>query len=591
MRKRTRRNLVFSVSLIGLAALQIVSQAPRSNGEENPPAEPAATARQGTCTPASPALNGGAAAVPAPQPGQQAPKPLHEVIDQLIDQGYQARGVKPAENCSDADFLRRIYLDLTGMIPTLGESRAFLESNSPIKRQQLVDRLIYSPEYARHMSRVFDVLLMERRPAEKIPQADWEAYLFRAFSANKPYDELVRELLASDGADESTRAASRFILDRGADPFLMTRDTGRVLLGMDYQCAQCHDHPLINHYVQRDYYGLFAFFSRSTIFVPKGETKSLIADKADGDVQYKSVFIKGDSDHAMRPHLPGEPEIEEPQMPIEQAYEVAPADNVRPIPKYSRRRKLAEILPRGENRAFTKNIVNRLWAMMMGRGLVHPVDMHHPSNPASHPELLDVMADRFVEMRFDIQSFVRELALTRVYQLSSEYADPDQRPQEDSFAVAALRPLSPSQLGMSVLQASGQADTQRISLGASLNEAALHERLTGNLAIFVQLYGGQAGQVEEGFQTSLAQTLFVSNSETIRSWLAQTGGALVDRLTRAKDDQALAEEFYLSVLNRKPSPEEVELVKSHLNGRMDRVEALQELSWALIASTEFRFNH
>lgn len=518
--------------------------------------------------------------------------PLHEAIDRAVENGLAARGISPAELASDAEFLRRVYLDLTGSIPTLAEARAFLEDASPAKRLTLIDRLLASPEFARHMARTFDVILMERRHANRIPQAEWEEYLRASFAAGKPWDQLVREILAADGtADVVPRAAARFYLEREMEPNLLARDVGRLFLGQDMACAQCHDHPLVGSYRQPDYYGLKAFLVRSGIFTGPDKL-AYVVDKPEGEVSYKSAFVKDDPEHTTRPHLPGEPEIDEPAFEKGAEYAVAPAEGVRPIPKYSRRVQLAQLLPRAENEAFCRNFANRVWALVMGRGLVHPLDMHHPDNPPAYPEVLDLLTRSVVEMRFDLRALLRELLQTRTYQRSSAWLADSDRPAPETFAVAILRPLTAEQFALSVMQATGYTDSQRLALGADLNEQKLYERLAGHIPVFVTLYGSQPGQPEGDFQATLEQTLFLANGEPVRSWLVPQGGNLAERLLRAADAKALAEELYLSVLSRPAEPDEVTAVEMYLQGReADRPAAIREIIWALVASVEFRFNH
>ncbi len=358
-------------------------------------------------------------------------------IDQLVE---AAQASPVAALASDAEFLRRVTLDLHGLIPSSAEARAFIDDPSPHKREVLVDRLIASPRFAVHMAEVFDVMLMERRPDRSVKTPDWQKYLQTAFEKNVPFDQLTREILNADGVDPNLRPAARFFLDRDSEPHLMTRDIGRIFFGMDLQCAQCHDHPLVDHYLQTDYYGLFAFVNRSTLFPPLlpttdlATTKFFVAEKADGDANYKSVFTQDEG--RIRPQLPGENEIDEPRFRQGEDYIVAPLPNARSVPKYSRRAKLAELATNGANRQFNVNIANRLWALMMGRGLVHPVDLHHSLNPPSNPALLDLIANEFVAMKFDVRGFLRELALTRTYQRS---IDPPTTDPAEQLATAATQ--------------------------------------------------------------------------------------------------------------------------------------------------------
>jgi len=345
--------------------------------------------------------------------------PLHERIDQAIEAAHFGPLAPPA---ADAEFLRRVTLDLTGIIPTSAEARAFLADQSPQKRAALIEKLLGSPPYARHLAQTFDAMLMERRPENRIKSAEWLEYLRQSFAENKPYDQLAREILSADGADPAHRAAARFYLDRDAETNLLTRDVGRLFFGRDMQCAQCHNHPLVDDYYQADYYGLYAFLNRGFIFVDaKKETQ--FAEKAEGEIGFKSVFT-GYAVERVVPHLPKDGPIVEPTFAKGQEYVVPPAKDVRGIPKYSRRAQLAALATNGRNEAFNRNIVNRLWAQMFGRGLVHPLDLHHPDNPPSHPALLSLLADEFVAMKYDVKKFLGELALSRAYQRSSDAPSP-----------------------------------------------------------------------------------------------------------------------------------------------------------------------
>lgn len=352
-----------------------------------------------------------------------AQEPLRARIDQLVESHLIGPAAPVA---SDAEFLRRVTLDLTGTLPTAAEARAFLEDASANKREAAVDRLLASPRFPVHMAAVFDLMLMERRPDKHVSTAEWQKYLRESFEANKPYNQLAREILSADGSDAALRAPAKFFLDRDAEPHSSGRDVGRMFFGMDLQCAQCHDHPLVDHYLQADYYGLHAFVNRTELFTDAAQKKSFLAEKSDGDASYKSVFTGDAADS--RPRLPGETEIDEPRLRQGEDYVTAPAANVRSVPKYSRRQKLAELATTGGNAAFNRNITNRLWAIVMGRGLVHPVDLHHPANPPSHPAVLDLMTQEFVAQKFDMRWLLRELVLTRTYQRAID-APADPAPQ------------------------------------------------------------------------------------------------------------------------------------------------------------------
>lgn len=349
----------------------------------------------------------------------RAEVPLHERIDSVLTKSQVGPSAPLA---GDAEFLRRIYLDLTGRIPSTEAARKFLEDKSPDKRQKLVDQLLGSPASNRHLAKVFDVMLMERRSDKHVKKAEWDAYLLSSIQENKPYNQLAREILAADGVDPKKRAPVKFYLDRDDMAVnLVTRDAARVFFGRDIECAQCHDHPLISDYEQQEYYGILAFLNRSSLFQADKKKPAMIAEKAEGSVKFKSVFTGYEG--ATLPRLPGEEEIVEPTFKKGEEYQVKPAKNVRPVPKFSRRQKFGELATSGTNEAFNKNIANRLWAVMMGRGLVEPVDLHHSENPPASPELLDLLTQEFVAMNFDIKAFLKQVALSNTYQRSFRLPD------------------------------------------------------------------------------------------------------------------------------------------------------------------------
>jgi len=545
----------------------------------------------------------------------QAGVPLHEQIDRAIESKVDGQVAAPA---TDAEFLRRVSLDLIGMIPTPAEARAFLDDPSPYKRERLIDRLLGSPEYARRMATVFDVMLMERRDDAHVPSPQWRDYLRKSFAANKPYNQLAAEILSADGVDRARRPAAKFYLDRQAEPNLLTRDVGRLFLGVDLQCAQCHDHPLIDDYKQAHYYGLFAFFNRTSLY-GADKNAAVLAEKADGDVSFTSVFKKKVT-HQTGPRVIDGPAVDEPKIAKGDEYLVAPAkdNSVRPVPRYSRFAQLAPRLAAASTPEFSRNIVNRLWALMMGRGLVHPLDLHHGENPPSHPELLDLLAREFAASNFDVKAFLRELALTRTYQRSSEPPPgmSEEKSNPSRFAVAILKPLSPEQLAWSVMQGVGlvsavrggveqrydvvdtklrdilKTDQKRQVLRTTMIEESIFEQLGGSVAPFVSQFAPTGGQPQDATEPTVHQALFITNGQPIQSWLAPSGANLAGRLAALTDPSAVAEELYLSLYSRRPTQDEREEVARHLERRgKERPAALQELVWAVLASTEFRFNH
>jgi Protein of unknown function (DUF1553)/Protein of unknown function (DUF1549) len=542
-------------------------------------------------------------------PTRAADEPLRERIDRAIEKGREGRLAAPA---TDGEFVRRVWLDLAGMIPPSTEARAFIDDPSPYKREKLIERLLDAPEFARRLQVAFDVMFMERRPDVHVAAAQWEQFLLDAFAENRPLDQIIREILSADGTDPARRGPAKFYLDRGGDPNLLTRDVGRLFLGRDMQCAQCHDHVLYDDYKQAHYYGLFAFFNRG-VMVQDARGQMTFGEKADGDVTFKSVFKKRVT-HSTGPRLVDAPPLSEPAVTKGQEYWAAPSEKVRAIPRYSRRDQLPRELTSGHVREFNRNLANRLWALLMGRGLVHPLDLDTAENPPSHPEVLDALTDELVAMHFDARRFLRDLALSRTYARSSE-PPPGLSPSDaapEAFAVAPLKPMSPEQIAWSVMQATGvvtstrtavehqlftidpklsqlmQLDDKRTRFRQRLLEAALNANLRGSAGPFIARFGRAAGQSQDGYDASVHQALFLANGEPVQSWL----NGLASRLASLADATALADELYLSVLSRRPTPDERDETSRYVAARPSaKPQALNELAWALITSSEFRFNH
>lgn len=538
-------------------------------------------------------------------------RPLHELIDEHIEANWKEAKLRPAAMASDAEFLRRVFLDLTGIIPAADVARTFLDDDSPEKRAKLIDRLLDSPEYSLHMARVMDVMLNERRIATirsyNIPIEEWRDYLMSSFAANKPWDELVREILSTDGTDPVMGPAARFYLSRDVKPDLLTRDVGRLFLGVDLQCAQCHDDPRYVDYKQADYFGIYAFVSRLSLFHDKDTKQTLLAEKADGNVTFTSVFTG--SKHETNPRLPGGMMIPDPNLEKEEQYKVAPASGVRSVPSYSRRLQLGQQLPQRETAGFSLNIVNRLWAQMLGRGLVEPLDLRHAENPPSHPELLSLLAQRFESLDYDIKALLRELALTRTYQRSSLLPEGATVISPDRFAVAPLRALSPEQLAWSLLQASGRLSVHLKEVDQRLksedpkhydilrrtwkwNKEA-YDRFGRDVNSVATVFAVMPGNPEGAFNPTVDQALFLLNSDTLSTALKPDPGTLIDGLVKEQSTDDLAEVMFLSVFSRRPDDNEITEVRDHLHDvpAEMRVETIRQLVSGKLMSAEFRLNH
>lgn len=344
-------------------------------------------------------------------------------IDRSISEVYLGPEIPQA---SDSDFLRRIFLDLVGRGPTREESLAFITKvqEHPERRaelrNELIDDLLGRDEFSRYYAKVIEVMLTERR--EVIGPLEMRLFIKKWLDDRRPLNELFTEVLAADGTGQEFRAAAGFVINRKADANLVTRDIGRIFFGRDIQCAQCHDHPLVADYEQSEYFGILSFVNRTYLFEDEKRNKlPFLGEKAEGTLEFSSVFRPHDGKTLAQPVLPGTMAMDaEPDfVDTSEAYVVAPEKDRRAVPRFSRRQQMAVLATHPENEAFNRNLANRLWANLLGRGIVHPVDMHHIDNPPTSAALLRVLADGLVASRFDLREFLRQVVRSNAYQRSA----------------------------------------------------------------------------------------------------------------------------------------------------------------------------
>ncbi len=505
---------------------------------------------------------------------------LHARIDQLIE---AAAGGELAKAADDGEFLRRVYLDLAGRIPSRDEAAAFFAETDAAKREKLIEKLLASDDHVRRLEQVLNVMLMERLGDHE----DWRKFLRDSVKANKHWDVLVREMLNPNAEDEATRGSALFFSKRlenyGQNPVdvpALVRDVGRLFLGVDVQCAQCHDHLFIEEYKQEHYHGMFAYISqvglRQDVKFPAVAEKPLLKK-----VEFMSVFVQ--QPKTVGPKLPGLEEVSLPTFEKGQEYEVPPDPKTKKLGKvkFSALKSLSEQLPVPSNGLFKRNIANRMWWLLMGRGQVHPLDLMHKDNPASQPAVLDLISDELAAHEFDLRWLIKELALTKTYQRSTFASFAADEVPLQSYRLALEKPLSSEQLLQSILTATGTI--------ASVKD---EKQLTELQVKFDKAFANPAREPEVEHSPSVKAALFLLNDPTVIGWLKPQEGNLTFRLEKLTDAGALADEMYLSILTRKPAEEEKKAVTDYLTKHAEkRSEAIRTLAWSLLASNEFGINH
>ncbi len=509
---------------------------------------------------------------------------LHTRIDAIIE--AKAGGTLAAQS-TDAEFLRRVYLDLAGRIPSVEETQAFLADSAADKRKKTIDRLLASDDHARRMTQAFNIMLMERLADD----ATWKKYLHESFKANKPWDQMAREILNPNSEEEALRGAAVWYVKRlenyGQNPVdvpALVRDVGRHFMGIDVQCCQCHDHLFVDEYKQDYYQGIYAFVGQA--YIRKDVQYPAIGLKPlEKKVEYMSVFVQ--KPMTVGPKLPGMEEVALLTFPKGEEFAQPPDKKTEfpGVPKFNTLSILSEQLPRAENSLFTRNIANRLWWLMIGRGLVWPLDLQHADNAPSHPEVLDLLAKDLVEHKFDMRRLLREIALSRTYQRSS--VAPDEASAEaplESYRTALEKQLSSEQMLASVRQALGASKP----LVIAADDKSWAEWQTK----FDKAMANPAREPEVEHSPTVKAALFLMNDETVLGWINPKDDNLAVRLMKLESADARADELYLAVLSRQPTDEEKKQAGEYLSARKDRREkAVANLVWSLLASNEFCANH
>ncbi|MEZ6141287.1 MAG: DUF1549 and DUF1553 domain-containing protein [Zavarzinella sp.] len=507
---------------------------------------------------------------------------LTTLIDREIAAKLTKEKVFPAPPASDGEFLRRTYLDLVGTIPTATEAREFLQSKDANKRKSLIQKLLNDPGYAIHQSTVWDQVLFGRDPLNEYAtrtRSAFQEWLRQQFEKNRPYDQIVRELiLAEQDGSEMYQVQFR------NNPEEATVAVSRIFLGIQLQCARCHDHPYEN-WTQKDFYGMAGFFVRLVVQEKPGSGKEKrwkIAEKSSGEVLFTGPAAEQKPGQKGVPIPPkfitGKP-LEEPALPKDFKEPDYRSAKDLPKPFFSRKTQLANWLVDHNNPYFARALANRIWAQFMGRGLVHPVDDLSEDHPPSHPVILDALSKWLVEHHFDLKSIIPEIMLSEAYQRSSEGDSTVAMPRW--YERSAVRPLSAEQLIRAFRQAT-EFDTP----------GKPEKQLPSAMKDYMMRYFGTPTDGQGEFQGSLTEHLFLNNGGHLQQ-LSSSGSTFARVKSASLDNAAKTEELYLSILSRFPTENEKKLIIEFLdkNQKVKIDSLIIDIMWALMNTSEFRFNH
>jgi hypothetical protein len=512
--------------------------------------------------------------------------PEASFIDRHVFSRLRALRIEPSALCADGEFARRAYLDLLGLLPPAQEARDFVADRDPEKRLKLVDRLLERPEFADFWALKWsDLLRNEEKVLDRKGVQAFHDWIRRGIESGKPLDRFARELIAARGSTYARPEANFYRALR--DPVTRAESAAQLFLGVNIGCAKCHSHPF-ERWTQDDYYGFAAFFARVRYKVIENRRQ----DQNDGhEFQGEQVVW-----------LDREGEVVDPrtQKPAAPRFLGAPATEVG---ERDRLEALADWAASPENPFFARVLANRIWAWLMGRGLVEPVDDFRASNPPSHPELLDALAAELVAGGFDLRRLVRTIMGSRAYQLSAK-PTPSNLEDESHFARARVVRLGAEQLLDAFCQVSGGGASfngyppgTRAAQIAGVQAARARDRSAAAGDSFLRLFGRPprllSCECERSSEPSVAQAFQLLSGELVGGLLEQPENHLAGWLASSLDAREMVEELCWSALSRAPSARELDALAAHIEGAGPdgRRAALEDAFWSILNSKEFLFRH
>lgn len=479
-------------------------------------------------------------------------------IDRLLSESWQRDEITPVDPSGDAEFCRRVWLDLSGVAPPVSQLRRFLEDSSTDKRERLVDSLLRSPRFASHMaSRWIDTLLpadvqTQAQSADNI--AELHRWLQKQFLENTPYDHFVGRFLTAGGQGNSGPAI--FYTSYSLQPERLAAATSRIFMGIQLQCAQCHDHPF-GKWSQESFWEYAAFFGQLQQRDGAMAGQTIIEDRSGGEVMFP------ETERVMLPRYPGASGYPEED------------------PSENRRRQLTIWMASRDNPYFARAAANRAWSHMLGRGLVEPVDDMDSDNPSSHPELLKHLSGFLIEQRFDLRALYAAIGRSRAYGLTSRVAPDEHRPP-GSFAAMQVKTLSPEQfydsLQQNVFRQSAVIPSDRNSPSRGQKQQFLTRMRVAEASV-------------RDYPHGVVQALGLMNGPEVTLATQQNSSALLHTFDAPFfDDRQRVETLFLATLSRMPSESESKRFLDYLGNHDDataKSNTMGDLLWILINTAEY----
>jgi hypothetical protein len=475
-------------------------------------------------------------------------QPVYNYIDELVDSKLKKVKVQASPLAGDAEFLRRVYLDLTGLPPSADEVRAFLDDkrDARTKRAELIDKLVGSEAFVEHWTNKWgDMLMVNRKFLGDGGAAAFRKWIRDAVAANKPYDKFAYDILTASGSNMANPPASYFKILRSADDVM--ENTTQLFLAVRFNCNKCHDHPF-EKWTQDQYYSLASYFAQ----VSRAE-----------DPKYKGQRLGGTAVEGAKPLVEIINDAKGGEIKHERTGEIARPNFPFPVnaelpPEDARRVQAAKWITSPNNPYFAKSYVNRIWSYLLGVGIIEPVDDIRAGNPATNPELLDKLSEEFVASGFDVQALIKTICKSRTYQLALA-TNKWNKDDEINYSHALARRLPAEVLFDSIHKATGSV-TRLPGLPVGARAAQLLDSNVNLPGGFLELFNKppreSSCECERGSGLNLGPILAMVNGPIVGEAIKDPENKINKFTLAEKDDGRVVEMIYLSVLNRAPTAKE-----------------------------------
>lgn len=490
---------------------------------------------------------------------------VNNYIDDAVDQKLMQLKYLPSDLCTDEEFIRRVYLDVIGILPTLEEVTAFAADQDPNKRDKAVDQLLDRPEYSKFWALKWgDLLRLTSGQVTNEGVYKYYRWVERSFRENKPYDQFATELLTATGSTFSNPAANFYRTSKDMNDCVET--ISQVFLGARLQCAKCHNHPF-ERWTQDNYYGMAAFFNRVQRKNTKRANEMFIFVAQSGEVTQPRT------QQQMKPWVPGQGDIENPN-------------------EFDRRLDFAKWLTEPDNPFFAKIEVNRIWSQVFGRGIVEPADDFRDTNPPSNALLLDQLAQDFVDKGYDRKKILATILKSRTYQTSYQ---PNDFNEDDTKYFSHYQPrlLSAEQLLDAICHVTQVAESfGGLPAGTKATHLPAPDLVNNE---FLKIFGQPERQTvcacERTNESNLSMAIQFFNGPLIYGKLKDESNSFRKSMTDGKSNTEIITLLYNLAVCRNPSDTELKASLEHIESKEDRVEALEDICWAILNTNEFLFQH